>query len=102
MPLLTAQDVLQLPAEQVVVFHRDRPPARAERADWRSVAGLGARVGLAVPAVPSLAAAPGLPELDTDSEQAASLQSVSTDTARRENPRERNNRYQPELDLFDS
>jgi len=101
-PLLTAQDALQLPAEQVVVFHRDRPPARAERADWRSVVGLRARAGLAVPPVPSLAAAPGLPELDVDDEQPKTLQPVAADNASVTHPRERGNRYQPELDLFDS
>ena len=40
-PLLVAQDVLQLPAEHVLVFHRDQPPARAERADGAPSAGCG-------------------------------------------------------------
>ncbi len=62
-PLLVAQDVLQLPAEHVLVFHRDQPPARAQRADWRSVGGLRSRQGLPTPPVPSLPSAPGLPDV---------------------------------------
>src|SRR5919202_1190290 len=50
-PLMVAQEVLQLPAEEVLVFHRDRPPARARRADWRSVPALVTRCGLLAPAV---------------------------------------------------
>ena len=101
-PLLTAQDVLQLPAEHVVIFHRDRPPARAERADWRSVGGLRARVGLVVPAVPNLPAAPGLPELDSDDEQLEDAQPATMLGADTTNRRDRDNRYQPDLELFDS
>jgi type IV secretory pathway TraG/TraD family ATPase VirD4 len=44
-PLLVAQEILQLPAAQVVLFHRDRPPAREQRADWRTVRELVTRHG---------------------------------------------------------
>jgi type IV secretory pathway TraG/TraD family ATPase VirD4 len=62
-PLLVAQDVLQLPAEHVLVFHRDQPPARAQRADWRNVGGLRSRQGLPTPPVPALPPAPRLPDV---------------------------------------
>jgi len=62
-PLLVAQDVLQLPAEHVLVFHRDQPPARAERADWRTVSGLRSRQGFPTTPVPTLPPGPGLPDV---------------------------------------
>jgi type IV secretion system protein VirD4 len=65
-PLLVAQDVLQLPAEHVLIFHGDQPPARADRADWRSVDGLRSRQGLPTPPVPTLPPAPGLPDVAGD------------------------------------
>jgi type IV secretory pathway TraG/TraD family ATPase VirD4 len=65
-PLLVAQDVLQLPAEHVLVFHRDQPPARAARADWRNVDGLRSRQGLPTPPVPTLPPAPALPDVAGD------------------------------------
>ncbi len=62
-PLLVAQEILQLPADQVVLFHRDRPPARKQRADWRNVPALTARYGLHAPPVAQLQPAPQLPSL---------------------------------------
>jgi type IV secretion system protein VirD4 len=62
-PLLVAQEVLQLPADQIVLFHRDRPPAREQRADWRTVPALVARHGLTVPPVTELPMLPPLPQL---------------------------------------
>jgi type IV secretion system protein VirD4 len=62
-PLLVAQEILQLPAEQVVLFHRDRPPARELRADWRAVPGLTTRYGLPTPTVVELTPLPPLPEI---------------------------------------
>jgi type IV secretion system protein VirD4 len=74
--LMVAQDVLQMRAEHVLVFHRDRPRARADRADWRGVAGLRSRHGLPTPPVPPLPTAPRLPDVrrngpddDDDDEQ---------------------------------
>jgi type IV secretion system protein VirD4 len=97
-PLLVAHEVLQLPAEQVLVFHRDRPPARGQRADWRTVDGLRARHGLPVPAVPILPPAPGLPDLE-DAHQPTNAAPPPPPTSRP--GRERANGQQPELDLFE-
>jgi type IV secretion system protein VirD4 len=60
-PLMVAQEVLQLPADEVVFFHRDRPPAREQRADWRAVPALATRHGRTTPPVPQLPAASPLP-----------------------------------------
>ena len=62
-PLLVAQEVLQLPAQQVIAFHRDLPPALLDRANWLEQPALRARHGLPVPPVADLPPAPGLPEL---------------------------------------
>ena len=61
-PLLSAQEILQLPAEHVLVFHRDLPPAGLNRANWLEHAALVSRQGLPVPAVGS-PGRPTLPEL---------------------------------------
>jgi type IV secretion system protein VirD4 len=63
-PLLVAQEVLQLPAHQVIAFHRDLPPALLDRANWLQQPALRARHGLPVPAVVELPPAPRLPDLD--------------------------------------
>jgi type IV secretion system protein VirD4 len=103
-PLMVAQDVLQLPAETVLVFHRDRPPARAERADWRTVRGLEARYGLPTPPVPSLQPAPGLPDQDRLHINTAKLLMQPppvVGAATSDTPRPRVNGRQSQLDLFE-
>jgi type IV secretion system protein VirD4 len=60
-PLLVAQEILQLPADQVVLFHRDRPPAREQRADWRLVPALAARNALPTPPLAQLLPVAPLP-----------------------------------------
>jgi type IV secretion system protein VirD4 len=65
-PLLVAQEVLQLPAEHVLVFHRDRPPAREQRADWRGVPALAVRYGLTAPEVTALSAVLPLRKLSAE------------------------------------
>jgi type IV secretion system protein VirD4 len=64
-PLLSAQDILQLPAEHVLVFHRDLPPAGLWRGNWLEHAVLVGRQSLPTPLVQTLPAAPGLPALDS-------------------------------------
>jgi type IV secretory pathway TraG/TraD family ATPase VirD4 len=69
-PLLSAQEILQLPAEHVLVFHRELPPAGLWRADWREHAALVSRHGMPVPPVQALPPTPGLPPLESAPEQA--------------------------------
>ena len=35
-PLLTAQEIMQLRDEEIICFHRQYPPFRCDRVDWRS------------------------------------------------------------------
>jgi type IV secretion system protein VirD4 len=60
-PLLSAQEILQMPQECVLAFHRDLPPSRLERANWLEHAALIGRQGLVVPAIRELPPAPTLP-----------------------------------------
>jgi type IV secretion system protein VirD4 len=64
-PLLSAYEILQLPAEHVLVFHRDLPPAGLWRANWLEHPVLVGRQSLPTPLVQALPAAPGLPTLDS-------------------------------------
>jgi len=93
-PLLVAQEVLQLPAHQVIAFHRDRPPALLDRVNWLQQPALQARHGLSTPAVLELPPAPRLPDL-AEPEQAPT-------TPRERSPREPNpDGWQPHLDFGD-
>jgi type IV secretion system protein VirD4 len=42
-PLITAQEIKQLPDEEIIGFHRQMPPFRAKRMDWRDFPELGKR-----------------------------------------------------------
>jgi type IV secretion system protein VirD4 len=60
-PLLTAGEIKQLRDEQIIGFHRWLLPFRARRMDWREVAVLAGRHGLAPPVLsplPALAMTP--------------------------------------------
>ena len=60
-PLLTAQEILQLPDTEVIGFHRHLPPFRLTRMDWRSQPILYKRKTLPaseLPVLPALAAIP--------------------------------------------
>jgi type IV secretion system protein VirD4 len=58
-PLLTSQEIKQLPDEDIIGFHRQLPPFRAKRMDWRHHPVLVQRQALPPP---QLAALPPLPE----------------------------------------
>jgi type IV secretion system protein VirD4 len=61
-PLLTAQHIKQLADEEIIAFHRNLPPIRANRLDWRDFPLLRARRSLAPPPVSPL---PPLPDMLT-------------------------------------
>ena len=57
-PLLSAQQILQLPDDAVIGFHRNLPPLRLRRMDWRRHNLLMQRRQLPPPSLPSLAPVP--------------------------------------------
>ena len=57
-PLLSAQQILQLPDDAVIGFHRNLPPLRLRRMDWRRYELLTQRRQLPPPSLPSLAPVP--------------------------------------------
>jgi type IV secretion system protein VirD4 len=68
-PLLTAQQIMQLPDGQVLLFHRNLPPVRGLRMDWRDHQELAARHNLPAPPVPVLPSLPQehlIPLVETD------------------------------------
>jgi type IV secretion system protein VirD4 len=63
-PLLTAQDIMQLRDEEVICFHRRLPPFTINRMDWRNYPTLRQRRSRPAPALsslPELAAIPDYP-----------------------------------------
>jgi type IV secretion system protein VirD4 len=58
-PLLSAQQIMQLPDGDVLLFHRNLPPVRGLRVDWREHQELSLRHNLPAPPVPAL---PQLPQ----------------------------------------
>ena len=53
-PLLTAQEMLQLRDEEVISFHRRLPPFRIRRIDWRAHDLLAKRAGMTAPTLSPL------------------------------------------------
>ena len=53
-PLLTAQEIMQLSDEDVLAFHRNLPPMRLKRMDWRNNTALRRRHNLKPPVLPAL------------------------------------------------
>jgi type IV secretion system protein VirD4 len=65
-PLLTAQKIMELPDEDVLAFHRNLPPMRLKRMDWRSSKTLSLRHNMRPPALPALPPATDLRVPNTD------------------------------------
>ncbi len=55
---MAAHEIRQMPTDRVLGFHRDLPPFKARRMDWRRFEGLVRGRNLAAPALQPL---PGLP-----------------------------------------
>ncbi len=60
-PLLTAQDILQLTDEEIIGFHRHLPPFRLTRMDWRTQPIFAQRRTLPAPELPHLPELSDLP-----------------------------------------
>jgi type IV secretory pathway TraG/TraD family ATPase VirD4 len=58
-PLMAAHEIRQMGKDRVIGFHRDLPPFRARRMDWRRFPGLARGRALAAPALHPV---PPLPE----------------------------------------
>jgi type IV secretion system protein VirD4 len=68
-PLMTAQQIMQLPDGEVLLFHRNVPPIRGMRVDWREHQDLVQRHNLPAPPVPPLPPLPALERTGTRSEE---------------------------------
>ncbi len=68
-PLLTAQDILQLRDDEVIGFHRRLPPFRMRRMDWRTHALLAKRARLSAPTLSALPEVTEIPMSRTQSQQ---------------------------------
>ncbi len=53
-PLMTAQEIMQMPDTDVLIFHRALKPIRAKRMDWRRFPRLAQRQALSPPRLPVL------------------------------------------------
>jgi type IV secretory pathway TraG/TraD family ATPase VirD4 len=60
-PLLTAQEILQLPDTDIIGFHRHLPPFRLTRMDWRTQPILEKRRTLPASQLPQLPCLADLP-----------------------------------------
>jgi len=64
-PLLTAQDIMQLSDEEIICFHRCLPPFRLNRIDWRNHPLLRERRDIPAPQLQSLPPLSDMPIWDT-------------------------------------
>lgn len=60
-PLLSAQEILQLPDAEIIGFHRHLPPFRMHRVDWRDHALLVKRRTMPPPVLPQLSPVADIP-----------------------------------------
>src|SRR5207248_8572820 len=60
-PLLTAQDIMQLRDEEIICFHRRLPPFKLTRMDWRQHPELKHRRNIPAPPLPPLPQIANLP-----------------------------------------
>ena len=65
-PLLTAQDIMQLRDEEIICFHRRLPPFKISRMDWRQHPILKQRHSIPAPEVQTL---PQIADLPTEISQ---------------------------------
>ncbi len=54
MPLLSAQEILQMEDDEVIIYYANKAPIRAKRMDIRRFPKLEARLSEAVPEIPKL------------------------------------------------
>ncbi len=64
-PLLTAQEILQLRDEEVIGFHRNLPPFQMKRIDWRQYPALKQKTTLPPPPLPVLPNVAEIPMLQS-------------------------------------
>ena len=53
-PLMTAQEIMQMGDEEIIAFHSNLPPIRAKRMDWRKIPALEQRRSTTAPELPVL------------------------------------------------
>ena len=53
-PLMTAQEIMQMGDEEIIAFHSNLPPIRAKRMDWRKIPALEQRRSTTAPELPLL------------------------------------------------
>jgi type IV secretion system protein VirD4 len=78
-PLMTAQDIKQMPDEEVIGYHRHLPPFRLKRLDWRQQALLTKRRNLPAPPLREL---PSLAEIHLRNTRAPTYKLVDPDALR--------------------
>ncbi len=63
-PLLTAQEIMQMRDEDILCFHRSLPPCKINRMDWRTHPTLIQRRNILAPDLPTLPQMADMPDYD--------------------------------------